>query len=74
MHEDLETAYLSIARAERMNAEENVNVFLAHDRSMDLAIGGALGVEGEDYKEWVKLDGSRDELKRFKAREQINFK
>lgn len=58
---------MTIAKAQRMDMEENVNVFLAHDISLDrlllhkeigLAKGGAC----------FTLEGSSEEMKKLKGR------
>ncbi|KAF8333137.1 beta-lactamase-like protein [Cantharellus anzutake] len=70
-HDDLEEAYRTIAKAERMDLEENVNVFLAHDISLDRLLRGGIGSAqgGVQAKNWFTLDGNAAELKRFKDRE-----
>jgi hypothetical protein len=72
LHGDLATAYLSMGKAERMDAEENINVCLAHDRSMDFALGAPKDPQAL-ATEFVKLEGTREELKGFKARDRVNF-
>lgn len=62
MHADLAEAYVSIAKAGRMDLEPDINVFLSHDGTID-----ALFPPGE----FVPIDGSRSELTRLKNRSRV---
>ena len=78
MHIDLEEAYRTIAKAERMDLQDNVNVMLGHDWTMDIALGGN-GTPGESgsrvlaTKEYVTLEGTKEELLRLKSRDWENM-
>jgi len=70
MHTDLAEAYKTIAKAERMDLEDNVNVILAHDSTMDIALGGRGRSETSEY---VTLDGTKEELFKLKSRDWENM-
>ncbi|KAF8333138.1 beta-lactamase-like protein [Cantharellus anzutake] len=80
MHNNLEEAYRTIAKAERMDLEDNVNVFLAHDWTMDITLGGNGGPGAGPRarvlakKEYVTLEGTKEELDRFKSRDWQHMK
>lgn len=64
MHADVQEAYISMAKMRRMDLEENVNVCLAHDNTMERVVpkGG-----------FVKFSGTLEELERFKGRSRVRF-
>jgi len=62
MHEDLEEAYKSMAKVGRMDLEDNINVLLAHDTTIDLMFLPGL--------HFIKIDGGMDELQRLKRRDR----
>ena len=62
MHEDLEEAYKSMAKVGRMDLEDNINVLLAHDMTIDLMFLPSL--------HFIKIDGDMDELQRLKRRDR----
>jgi hypothetical protein len=64
MHADLEVAYESISKLSRMDMDPSVLVWLAHDRSLDLALQPG---------DLVRLEGGRDELNKLKSRERYVF-
>lgn len=71
MHDDLAEAYKSIAKVARMDRENNVNVFLSHDASMDVLFSPTNkdGKRGrQDRFEFVRMDGGIEELKSLKVR------
>lgn len=61
MHDDLEQAYTSIAKFGRMDLEEDINVYLSHDASMDVLFPPG---------EFVRIDGGFEELTRLKNRDR----
>ena len=73
MHIDIEETYRTIAKAERMDLEDNMSVFLAHDQTMDIALGGhgRHGASGST-KEYVTLEGTKEEVFRLKSRDWEN--
>ena len=63
MHEDLEEAYRSMAKVGRMDLENNINVFLAHDMTIDLMYPPDL--------HFIRIDGGVGELRRLKGRDRL---
>lgn len=61
MHQDLAEAYATMAKMGRLDMEPNVNVILPHDVTMELVLGKG---------DFVRLDGTLDELKRLKNRDR----
>lgn len=61
MHADLETAYVSMAKASRMDLDPNVNVWLSHDPSMDILFPPG---------DFVRVGSSFEELTRLKSRDR----
>ena len=61
MHDDLEQAYISISKLSRMDDEDNINVFLSHDSSMDVMYPPG---------EFTRIDGGWEEIKRLKNRDR----
>jgi len=58
---------VTIAKAERMEMEENVNVFLAHDISLDrLLLRGEIG--SAKGAACFTLEGSGEEMQKLKGR------
>ncbi len=69
VHDDLEQAYVTIARAERMDIEGNINVFLAHDISLDrLLLRGEIGTAKGVANNCFALEGTIEEMKKLKDR------
>lgn len=62
MHADLAQTYASQAKMRRLDMEENVNVCLAHDVSMEFVLGSG---------DLIGLEGTLDELKTFKGRDRL---
>lgn len=60
LHNDLPEAYASMAKMRRMDQEENVQVILAHDSSVDLFLPKG---------DFVPLAGTLEEVRKFKSRE-----
>jgi hypothetical protein len=65
MHADLAEAYVSQAKMRRLDMEENVNVCLSHDTSMEFVL------ESGDL---IRLKGTLDELKKFKGRDRLRHR
>jgi hypothetical protein len=63
MHEDLEEAYRSMAKVGRMDLEDNINVLLAHDMTIDLMYPRDL--------HFIRIDGGMYELQRLKRRDRM---
>lgn len=53
-----------MAKMRRMDIEENVNVCLAHDNTMERVVPKG---------EFVKFQGTLEELERFKRRSRVRY-
>lgn len=73
IHEDLAEAYKSMAKVARMDREDNINVYLSHDVSMDVLFLPTRengNVNEKDGFELVRMAGGIDKLKNLKARDR----